>query len=320
MSLRSSYAEGDSPAHKRDRVDADYSNFRPGYRADPVLASIPECAKEILMAGTKFYLPLQYLSDEVLEAEEASSIIMRPGDNESARRIVVTVDEATMTPQQYSSWSRRHIRAMEALRIRPEWIAMFASHYENIITASDWESAWPRYRIYDIKQRRRTKGVLPEDISRFDREMFDGITSVAANKTLSDLDEALARVKATASRTRNPPSQSGARTSQSHGNQSASSSTRGATKNGSLVKFVFDRCWVCGDKTHLFKFETPVAQRCSPRHLVHDAVDDEYKVPGSGNLICWAYNCKTGCRRKQCKHAHCCSLCGGAHACGACSR
>lgn len=319
MAFRSSFVGGDSPAAKRDKFDADYSNFQPGYRADPVLMSIPECAKEILLAGTKFYLPLQYLSDEVLQAEESSSVIMRPGDVEGARRIVVAVDETTMTTDQYASWSRRHLRAMEALNIRAEWVAMFNSHYTNIITASDWKTAWPRYRAYDIRQRRRARGEFPEDISAFDRTLFDTFTSQAANQVLIDLEEALARTKSGPSRQRDAPSRAGSSSKQHAASTRVSSTTGRTSKDTSLAKFVFDRCWVCGG-AHTFKFDVPLAQRCTPRYLVHDAAEDVYRIPASGALVCWGYNCKTGCRRKACRQAHCCALCGAAHSSSSCSR
>lgn len=309
MSMRTSVSAGESPARKKP----DYSHFKKGRKSDPVLASIPECAREIIMDGHRTYMPMHYWSDEMLEAEEDARIVLRVGDNESARHISITANEATMSTTQFSSWAGRHTRALRKLQVDEDFCQMFEKHYTYIIAASDFETAWPRYRTYSIKKRRMVKGDDQEDIRDFDQSFFDAITAKASNKVLNDLEHALARVEAQASG-RGRGSGNRVPTTAAHDNAGSSRgpSVRRDTTEGadSLLKFVFNRCFVCGSRDHTFKRATPIAKRCTPRYLTVDATKHTFTPPGAKDYVCFGFNTPAGCKRAKCRHVHCCSLCG----------
>ncbi|KZV81808.1 hypothetical protein EXIGLDRAFT_703281 [Exidia glandulosa HHB12029] len=317
LAFRSSLTGGDSPLRKRERhqedMDAldDFSHFETGRVANRELVDVAECALEIIRGGHKHYLPLHYFSDQMLEAEETSRVVLRPGDPESARKIVIDVDETTMSFEDFSTWSERHTRTLRALGVPARVSDMFEKHYSRIIAYKGVKEAWTRFRSYDIRQRRAVKGSYPADISSFDHALFDDITSHENTRTLSDMQHALAQLKSHS----NPR----ARKSGGADQGGASASSSHAKKTDPVDKFVFDRCFVCGGTDHTFKKATPREKRCKAIWLVWDADRDVFKTPDSGAYVCYAYNSRSGCKRRGCSHSHVCSLCGASHGAGKCT-
>lgn len=231
-----------------------------------------------------------------------------------------------MTTDLYGSWSKLHILALNLLEIDPWVIRMFQSHYDIVQTARDYRSAWPAWRLYDIRRRQLVRGHKPMDISLYDHALFSRITNELSAKALADLESARHRVDARPARAR----PTGAPAAQSHSNASGSvpsASSRNAqggktrSGGGALAKLKFGRCLACGSRAHLYDKDTP--SQCNAKWLVFDNELGNHKTPTSGSFVCWAWNSEDGCKlasRCRRKDGHVCSLCGSAvHGSQACT-
>lgn len=293
----------------------------PGRVIDDRITRIPDCVRDIIEDGHKAYLPLHLFAEEVLELEAAARLATRPGEAPVVRAFDICITEDRMDTDLYGSWSKLHLLALELLDIDPWVIKMFRSHYDIVQTARDYRSAWPAWRLYDIRRRQLVRGKTPMDISFYDHALFSRITNELSAKALGDLEAA--RLRADSSRaTRNQRTTgtaqgSGSASTSAQGSASATarnaSGAKPGTGGGALKKLKFACCIACGSRAHLYDKDSP--NQCEPRWLVWDKELRNHKAPTSGAFVCWSWNsadgCKAGsrCRRKD---GHCCSLCGNA--------
>lgn len=294
---------------------------------DDRLNRIPDCVRAIIEDGHKIYLPLHLFAEEVLDLEASARLAARPGEAPVIRSADICVTEDRMSTDFYGTWSKLHILALELLEINPWVIKMFQSHYDLVQTARDYRTAWPAWRMYDIRRRQLVKGAKPMDISGYDLALYSRITNELSARALADLDAARLRVDSRAPRAPRHAN-TGPSGSAGAGAPSASASSRNAQGpktrtggGGALAKLKFGRCLACGSRAHLYDKDAP--SQCDPRWLVFDRELGNHKTPTSGSFICWAWNsddgCKVGgrCRRKD---GHLCSLCGSAaHGAQSCS-
>lgn len=301
-----------------DRKKNAYAHFRPGREVDDRLARIPECVREIIEEGHRTYLPVHLFAEEILVLEDKARLAARPGETPVIRSIDILVTEDKMTTDLYCSWSKLHIMALELLDIDEFVIKMFKSHYDIVQTARDFRSAWPTWRLYDIRRRQLVRGSKPQDISRYSHDLFSRITNELSAKALAELEAATRHATATASsRLARSARGTGATlgTAESASSRNAAAPTKtaggGTAGAGALKNLKFDSCLACASRAH--KYDKDAPKQCEPRWLVYDAALGNHKTPTDGAFICWAFNsvggCKAGsrCRRKT---GHVCSLCG----------
>lgn len=305
-----------SPERKRNA----YAHFQPGRVVDDRINRIPDCVRAIIEDGHKSYMPLHLLAEEVLDLEAAARLSARPGEAPVVRAFDIIVTEDRMTTDLYGTWSKLHILALELLEISPWVIKMFQSHYDLVQTARDYRSAWPAWRLYDIRRRQLVRGHKPMDISMYDHALFSRITNELSAKALVDFENARQRVDSRTSRSARPsyPGPSTSALGNASGSTASASSrnaqgTKARSGGGALAKLKFGRCLACGSRAHLYDKDVP--SQCESRWLVFDSALGNHKTPTSGTFVCWAWNSDDGCKlaaRCRRKDGHVCSLCGSA--------
>lgn len=300
-----------SPERKRNA----YSHFRPGRVVDDRLNRIAHCVRDIINDGHKIYLPLHLFSEEIISLETKARFSTKPGEPVIIRPQDICVLEDNMSTDDYGPWSKLHILALKLLDIDPWVVSMFQSHYDLVQTARTYKSAWPAWRLYDIRRRQLVSGLKPMDISRYDKDLFSDITNELSAQTLADLRSVAKRADSARDAPRGSRSRNSAAGSAT-ANASVASSSRNAsavTGGGAIKKLKFARCLACGSDAH--SYDKDKRTQCDAKWLVWDDKLDNHKLPTNGEYSCWAYNslsgCKSGsrCRRKD---GHCCSLCGSA--------
>ncbi|EJD38317.1 hypothetical protein AURDEDRAFT_172554 [Auricularia subglabra TFB-10046 SS5] len=286
-----------SPVPKKKKLNFD--RFQEGRTMETTDAVLTELARRVIVdMSLEKYLPLHYLSDEVVEQEERAIVVTI---DDERPKIVVTRGESTCSYEDWVTWSDRLLGALAALRVPLLIFRMFSRHFRTVRRGRRHGSTWTTWRAYDIATRRRLCYDKPPDIGIFDKKLFD----ILERDGFARMMEQQERLNACTERllgARPGPSKGshdghGGPSRSSHG-AAASRSRQTASATGTrYVKSTYDRCLLCGSGSHLFDKEKANKQECSrkPTWLSWDKVHGVYKVPGEDAVICWRFNSKQGC-------------------------
>ncbi|KZV78303.1 hypothetical protein EXIGLDRAFT_691650 [Exidia glandulosa HHB12029] len=314
--LRTSVASASdviSPHRKKTNTGDVWDHFEEGRTVDSRIATIPECVKTIVLGGLVTYLPLHLFAPEILQAEERARMSLRPDESVLTRVPQPLVAETDATPEQYMTWSKKMILALELLEVPQRVINMYEKHFRDVQTDERFISDWPVWRLYDLRRRSLVKGARPLDISVFDEVLFRQCQNVVT----SDMN---ARIRSMSDRLqqRNDRKPSQPASASTHSNQGASTSRAQGKTDMKALKY--SCCFICGSSSHTHDKDVTRTD-CPPRWLVYDKRLNAYRTPDTRALLCYHYNSDNGCSKPACRFAnngHRCSLCGGAHACGQC--
>ncbi|EJD33535.1 hypothetical protein AURDEDRAFT_177380 [Auricularia subglabra TFB-10046 SS5] len=314
-----------SPVPKKKKLNFD--RFQEGRTMETTDAVLTELARRVIVdLSLEKYLPLHYLSDEVVEQEERAIVVTI---DDERPKIVVTRGESTCSYEDWVTWSDRLLGALAALRVPPLIFRMFSRHFRTVRRGRRHGSTWATWRAYDIATRRRLCYDKPPDIGIFDKKLFDILERDGFARMMEQQERLNARTErllgARAGLSKGSHDGHGGPGRSSHG-AAASRSRQPSTSTGTrYVKSTYDRCLLCGSGSHLFDKEKGNKQECprKPTWLSWDKVHGVYKVPGEDAVICWRFNSKQSCGLDDCRlrAGHRCSLCGSRnHGCHKCTK
>ncbi|EJD34153.1 hypothetical protein AURDEDRAFT_176790 [Auricularia subglabra TFB-10046 SS5] len=314
-----------SPVQKRKKLN--FERFQEGRTMETSDAVLTELARRVIVDWSlERYLPLHYLSDEVVDQEERA-IVMTIDDEKP--KIVITKGESTCSYEDWVTWSDRLLGALAILRVPPMLFRMFAKHFRTVRRGRRHGSTWTTWRAYDIATRRRLCYDKPPDIGIFDKKLFDLLERDGFARMMEHQERLNARTErllgGRPGPSRGPPDGHGGAGRPPHGAAPSRSRAGPSTSGTRYVKSTYDRCLLCGSGSHLFDKEKGNKQDCSrkPTWLSWDKTACLYKIPGEDAVICWRWNSKQGCGLEDCRlrPGHRCALCGSrGHGCHKCTK
>ncbi|KZW01023.1 hypothetical protein EXIGLDRAFT_761303 [Exidia glandulosa HHB12029] len=308
-----------SPVRKKQATEDVWGRFVPGRTGDSRIATIPECARTIIVGGLRIYLPLHLFAPEVLRAEEKNRLAFRPDDAALTRVPQALVMENDMTVQNYMTWSKKLLQALDVLKVDGFVQNMFKAHFDFVQMAEDFELEWPTWRLYDIRRRSLVKGDEPVDISNFDAALYGQVQRLVN-----------AQVNADRRRGNNAHYPRDSLSYSSHSNSYRPAAASGSsyvpaqsnhTRGEALKNLKYTRCIICGSNSHIYDKDSRHPARA--RWMVWDSRGDVWVTPDTHELVCWVFNSNGKCTKPSCRFraaGHRCSLCGGDHSCHSCTK
>ncbi|KZV78427.1 hypothetical protein EXIGLDRAFT_691271 [Exidia glandulosa HHB12029] len=160
---RMNYEEVASPARKK--VATAFDHIVPGYEGDERLSMVPDCMHEIVEGSFKVYLPLHLFNLDVLRQEEDARVGLRPGESVTTCLPPPKIPKSELSFQLWMQWMKRMLACLEVLCVLAFVIKIFSSHFDHIMLADDFVTAWQVWLLYDMCCRQLFKGERPHDIA-----------------------------------------------------------------------------------------------------------------------------------------------------------